>query len=103
LRSLIYDEQSHCGGGRKFEHWGDCPSKKPNSYTAPIVKRFSKVGSKGLPSNKITKYKNNNHCDGGEGLVGLTRGFMFAGAKRVAISLWSVDDSATATLMQKFY
>ena len=77
--------------------------KKPNSYTAPIVKRFSKVGSKGLPSNKITKYKNNNHCDGGEGLVGLTRGFMFAGAKRVAISLWSVDDSATATLMQKFY
>jgi len=39
----------------------------------------------------------------GEGVVGLTRGFMYAGAARVAVSLWSVDDEATSTLMTKFY
>jgi CHAT domain-containing protein len=39
----------------------------------------------------------------GEGLVGLTRGFMYAGAARVVVSLWSVNDKATAELMAKFY
>ena len=39
----------------------------------------------------------------GEGLVGLTRGFMYAGAARVVVSLWSVNDRATAELMTKFY
>jgi CHAT domain-containing protein len=39
----------------------------------------------------------------GEGLVGLTRGFMYAGAPRVMASLWKVDDRATAELMKKFY
>ncbi len=39
----------------------------------------------------------------GEGLVGLTRGFMYAGAARVVSSLWSVRDNATATLMRRFY
>ncbi|WP_199249413.1 CHAT domain-containing protein [[Phormidium] sp. ETS-05] len=39
----------------------------------------------------------------GEGIVGLTRGFMYAGALRVAVSLWSVDDQATAILMSSFY
>ncbi len=39
----------------------------------------------------------------GEGLVGLTRGFMYAGAARVVVSLWSVNDQATAELMTKFY
>ncbi|MBW4576247.1 MAG: tetratricopeptide repeat protein [Aphanothece sp. CMT-3BRIN-NPC111] len=39
----------------------------------------------------------------GEGLVGLTRGFMYAGAPRVVVSLWSVDDQATAELMTRFY
>ncbi|WP_261224258.1 tetratricopeptide repeat protein [Ancylothrix sp. D3o] len=39
----------------------------------------------------------------GEGLVGLTRGFMYAGAARVVVSLWSVDDEATAELMTNFY
>jgi CHAT domain-containing protein len=39
----------------------------------------------------------------GEGLVGLTRGFMYAGAARVLASLWSVEDRATADLMATFY
>lgn len=39
----------------------------------------------------------------GEGLVGLTRGFMYAGAPRVVVSLWSVNDEATAELMSRFY
>ncbi|HEX8456077.1 MAG TPA: CHAT domain-containing protein [Pyrinomonadaceae bacterium] len=39
----------------------------------------------------------------GEGLIGLTRGFMYAGAARVVASLWKVDDEATAELMKFFY
>ncbi len=39
----------------------------------------------------------------GEGLIGLTRGFMYAGAARVLVSLWSVDDQATSALMINFY
>jgi len=39
----------------------------------------------------------------GEGLVGLARGFMHAGAQRVVASLWRVDDQATAQLMGHFY
>jgi CHAT domain-containing protein/tetratricopeptide (TPR) repeat protein len=38
-----------------------------------------------------------------EGLVGLTRAFMCAGAARVVASLWRVDDEATAELMMRFY
>jgi CHAT domain-containing protein len=38
-----------------------------------------------------------------EGLIGLTRGFMYAGASRVMSSLWRVDDAATAELMQRVY
>jgi CHAT domain-containing protein len=39
----------------------------------------------------------------GEGLIGLTRGFMYAGASSVVASLWKVDDEATAELMKEFY
>ena len=39
----------------------------------------------------------------GEGLEGLTRGFMYAGARRVIVSLWNVNDKATAALMQRLY
>ncbi|OUL23359.1 CHAT domain-containing tetratricopeptide repeat protein [Nostoc sp. 106C] len=39
----------------------------------------------------------------GEGLVGLTRGLMYAGAARVAVSLWKVNDEGTSVLMQEFY
>ena len=39
----------------------------------------------------------------GEGIVGLTRGFMYAGAPRVVVSLWKVEDNATAQLMTLFY
>ncbi|HEV7508353.1 MAG TPA: CHAT domain-containing tetratricopeptide repeat protein [Thermoanaerobaculia bacterium] len=39
----------------------------------------------------------------GEGLLGLTRGFLYAGAPRVVASLWRVEDQATAALMTRFY
>jgi CHAT domain-containing protein len=39
----------------------------------------------------------------GEGLVGLTRGFMYAGSQCVVASLWKVHDQATAQLMTLFY
>ena len=39
----------------------------------------------------------------GEGLIGLTRGFMYAGTASVMASLWKVDDEATSELMGHFY
>ena len=39
----------------------------------------------------------------GEGIAGLTRGFMYAGARRVLASLWKVNDASTAELMKRFY
>ncbi len=39
----------------------------------------------------------------GDGLLSLTRGFLYAGASQVLVSLWSVDDEATAELMGHFY
>ena len=40
---------------------------------------------------------------GGEGLLGLTRAFHYAGARSVMASLWSVADDSTAELMTRFY
>lgn len=39
----------------------------------------------------------------GEGILGLTRGFMYAGAQRVMFTIWSVNDQSTSVLMSKFY
>jgi CHAT domain-containing protein len=39
----------------------------------------------------------------GEGMLGMTRGFMYAGAPRVIVSLWAVNDKATSELMVRFY
>lgn len=39
----------------------------------------------------------------GEGLVGLTRAFMYAGSRSMLVSLWSVSDISTSELMEKFY
>jgi CHAT domain-containing protein len=36
-------------------------------------------------------------------VIGFTRAFLFAGAPRVLVSLWKVDDAATQALMQRFY
>ncbi len=39
----------------------------------------------------------------GEGIIGLTRSFLYAGAESVVVSLWNVNDIATASLMKSFY
>jgi CHAT domain-containing protein len=39
----------------------------------------------------------------GEGLIGLTRAFQYAGAKSIVVSLWSIEDESTATFMTAFY
>ena len=39
----------------------------------------------------------------GEGLIGLTRAFMYAGAKSLVVSLWSVNDESTCQIMEAFY
>lgn len=39
----------------------------------------------------------------GEGFVGLTQGFLYAGSRSVVVSLWQVEDKAAATLMSHFY
>jgi CHAT domain-containing protein/tetratricopeptide (TPR) repeat protein len=39
----------------------------------------------------------------GEGLIGLTRAFLYAGAPRVVATLWDIDDRAAAEMMKRFY
>ncbi|HEY6803628.1 MAG TPA: CHAT domain-containing tetratricopeptide repeat protein [Pyrinomonadaceae bacterium] len=39
----------------------------------------------------------------GEGLIGLTQGFLYAGSRSVVVSLWSVQDKKTEALMAEFY
>jgi CHAT domain-containing protein len=39
----------------------------------------------------------------GEGLIGLTRGFLYAGAPRVMATLWAIDDRTTSEVMKRFY
>jgi len=39
----------------------------------------------------------------GEGLIGLTRGFLYAGSPRVVATLWEIDDRTTAEAMKRFY
>jgi hypothetical protein len=43
------------------------------------------------------------HQAGGEGFVGFTQALLLSGARSVCLSLWKVDDTATALLMQRFY
>jgi CHAT domain-containing protein/tetratricopeptide (TPR) repeat protein len=39
----------------------------------------------------------------GDGLVGLTQGFLYAGSSQIIVSLWDAEDEATAALMGRFY
>jgi CHAT domain-containing protein len=53
-----------------------------------VLSACTTAGGKGIP---------------GEGVIGLARAFMYAGAPRVVASLWQVNDLATAELMKRFY
>ena len=39
----------------------------------------------------------------GEGILGMTRAFFYAGARNLTVSLWNVNDAATAVLVRSFY
>src|SRR5262249_17381869 len=41
--------------------------------------------------------------EGGDGLLGFTQAFLLAGSRSVCLTLWQVDDTATALLMDRFY
>jgi CHAT domain-containing protein len=41
--------------------------------------------------------------DVGEGMMSMTRAFLYAGVKNLVVSLWAVQDNSTALLMEKFY
>ncbi|MFL6286663.1 MAG: CHAT domain-containing protein [Pyrinomonadaceae bacterium] len=83
---------------------------------------FSLVDEKGMPQNGYLRLRDIYTLDlpadlvvlsacrtglgrniQGEGPIGLTRGFIYAGSKSVIASLWKVDDASTAELMRHFY
>ena len=59
-----------------------------------------------LPASLVTLsacHTGRNVIGGGDELIGLTRGLLYAGAASLLLSHWAVEDHATATLMQTFY
>ena len=38
-----------------------------------------------------------------EGMIGLARGFLHAGTRKIVVTLWNIDDRATSELMSRFY
>ncbi len=81
----LLDRQGHSVEGRLYQH---------------------ELGSLDLPADLVVLSACNSALGKhvrGEGLVGMTRGFLDAGATRVLVSLWFVSDEATALLMERFY
>lgn len=101
-----------------FATHGDIDSRQPDlsKIVLSLVDEEGKIQDGFLRLNDIYNLKLNadlvvlSACETalgkdvkGEGLLGLTRGFMYAGAARVVASLWKVDDTRTAMLMKRFY
>ncbi len=81
------------------------PDPKPEESNG-LLQAWEIIGTLRLPGALVTL----SGCETalgrereGEGLIGLTRAFQFAGARSVVSSLWRVDDRATALLMEAFY
>jgi CHAT domain-containing protein/tetratricopeptide (TPR) repeat protein len=82
------------------------PAQVPEGRDNGLLQAWEIFETMRLDANLVTL----SACDtalgremGGEGLLGLTRAFQFAGARSVLASLWSVADVSTARLMKRFY
>lgn len=66
----------------------------PEIYNLDLNARLVVVSACETGAGKISR---------GEGILGLARGFLYAGARNLLVSLWKVKDPSTARLMQEFY
>ncbi len=99
-----------------FATHGFIDEDKPDLSSLVLTKSIGSSEDGFLQSNEIFKLNLNadlvvlSACQTGlgkmvrgEGIIGLTRAFMYAGTPSVLVSLWSVSDLSTATLMEEFY
>jgi CHAT domain-containing protein len=79
----------------------------PDSASAdPSVLELGQIMSLRLASELVTLSACETglgRIEGGEGVIGLARGFLIAGSRSVVVSLWKVEDRSTARLMERFY
>jgi CHAT domain-containing protein len=117
-RALLASEELHPYGIIHFATHGFWDSRNPE-MSGLFLSRFDQQGNKLDGTLRLSDVYNLilpkelvvlSACETavgkdirGEGLIALTRGFMYAGAARVMASLWKVDDAATAEMMKIFY
>ena len=75
-------------------HLGDGPLTLREAANLPLAARLVTLSACETGLSRVAP---------GDEQLGLLRGFLIAGARRVVSTLWTVDDAATATLMTDFY
>jgi CHAT domain-containing protein len=78
----------------------------PNDSAPPAFASLGDIAALSLAAELVTLSACETgvgRLERGEGVMGLTRAFLVAGARSVIVSLWPVNDRSTATLMETFY